>query len=97
MDEQAVRQAAEAHGQANVEGDLRRAGSDLTPEAMAGVKPVMAVMPKPLNGAHIEDVQQNGDEFVVRIRYTGPDGAATIASHWADRDGAPKITKLEVV
>ena len=97
MDENLVRQHAEAHGQATVAGDLKRAGSDLTPEAMAQAPAVMRQMPSPLTASEITGVSGSGDEFVATIRYVGEGGEVLVESRWAERDGRPKITNLQVL
>ena len=97
MNDATVREHAEAHGRAVVEGDLRRAASDLTEGAQAGAGAVMAQLPRPLKDAEVVDVEQAGTEALARIRYSGEDGAVTVASRWADHGGRPMIVGLEVV
>ena len=96
MDETAVRDKAQAHGDATVAGDLRTAGADLTKEAMAQAGGVMAKMPKPLTAAEIRDVTSDGDAFLARIAYLGEDSEAIVVSRWEERDGRPKIVDLAV-
>ncbi len=91
-----IRQHAEAHGQATVAGDLKRAGSYLTPEAMAQAPGVMRSMPSPLTSCEVTAVQSSGDESVATIRYVGEGGELVVESRWAERDGQPKIVDLGV-
>ncbi len=97
MDEQTVRDAAEQHGKAVVARDLRRAGSDLTPEAQSSAGDVMAQLPKELTSADVVGVRSDGGDFVATIRYAGTDTETTVESRWADRGGTPKILELTVV
>lgn len=97
MDEQTVREHAKAHGEATVAGDLRRAGGDLAPEAMAQAPGVMGEMPRSLTGSEIASLTADGDEFVAVIRYRGASGEATVESRWAERDGRPKIVNLRTL
>lgn len=97
MNEDDVRKHAEEHGQAIVAGDLRRAGEDLTEEARGQAGAVMGSMPRPVTAANIESVRTDGDEFVVRIRYSGEDSEAMVDSRWADRDGRPMVVELTAV
>jgi hypothetical protein len=97
MDEETVRQHAEAHGRATVAGDLRAAGSDLTREAVPAAGEVMKRMPGSLSGSAIDSVTAEGDEYVVLIRYSGEDSDAVVESRWAEREGRPKIVDLKVV
>ena len=96
MDEAQVREAAETHGDATARGDLRVAGSYLTKEAIPAAQEVMKSMPEGLNRAEVTSVEGSGDSYVVMIKYGGDGGEVTIESHWAERDGAPKIVGLNV-
>ncbi len=96
MDEASVREHAQAHGQAMVEGDINRAGSDLTKEAMATIGPVMKAMPRPVTNAEIQKVEAAGDEFIVDIRYTGDDSEVTVRSRWIEESGRPKVAEASI-
>lgn len=97
MDEATVRQHAEAHAQAVMQGDNNRAGSDLTKDAMAGVGPVMKAMPNPIVSADVESVQSEGDAYRVTIRYRGSqDDENLVHSTWVDEGGRPKISELKL-
>lgn len=97
MEEATVRQHAESHGRATVEGDLKKAGSDLDKSAYGAAGDVMKKMPTQLSGSEITAIRAEGDEWVVTILYRGDEGSATVDSRWADRDGVPKIVDLKVV
>jgi hypothetical protein len=94
MDEPMVRERAEAHAQAMVDGDLRRAASDLTPEAQAGAAAVMKKMPNPVQGAQVQDVASDGDVVVATILYTGGSAELLVESRWEERDGRAMIVTL---
>ena len=94
MDAGVVRERAEAHAQAMVDGDLRRAASDLTPEAQAGAAAVMKQMPNPVQGGEVQDVASEGDAIVASILYSGATAELLIESRWAERDGRPMIVGL---
>ena len=97
MDEASVREHAQAHGQAIVDGDLRKAGGDLTPEMQATAGDVMKQFPKKVTGAEVVSVEVKGDNAVVNARYSGDEVAVTVESLWAERDGRPKIVEMKVV
>ncbi len=97
MDEQAVRTHAEEHGRAIVEGDLRRAASDLTPEAQAQAPDVMSNFPKRVENAEVISLDVQGEEAVVRARYSGDGKDVVVESRWGERDGRPKILTMKVV
>lgn len=97
MDESTVKQHAEAHGNAVVAGDLRTAGADLTPEVASQAQTVMGQLPRPTTGAEVLKVESAGDDAVrAHILYKGSDSETTVISTWADRDGRPMITNLEI-
>lgn len=97
MEETTVRQHAEDHGQAVVDGDLRKAGSDLTKEGLAAAGTVNPKLPRPVTGATVLSVVAAGDEFVATIHYTGDDAEATVESRWAERDRRPMIVDMKIV
>ena len=97
MDEQTVRTHAEQHGDALVNGDLRRAGGDLTKEAQAQAPDVMSNFPKNVESAEVVSCDVQGEEAVVRALYKGEGKEVTVESRWADRDGRPKIVDMKVV
>jgi hypothetical protein len=94
MDESTVREHAEAHGRAVVAGDLRTAGSDLTPEAASQAPGVMGKLPRPTTGAEVLEVSMEDDRAVVSVLYKGSDAGTTVISTWVDRDGRPMIVDL---
>lgn len=97
MDEAAVRAAATEHAQATVAKDFKTAGSTLTPDAMAQAGDVMKAMPGELDGCEISAVESDGDKTVVTIVYRGGEGEASVRSTWADVEGRPMITDLQIV
>jgi hypothetical protein len=96
VDEATVRQHAQAHGDAVVAGDLRRAGSDLDGEALAQAGEVMKQLPRTLTAAEIESLELEGDVATVRTRYSGDEGSGVVESRWEERDGRPKIVHMRV-
>ena len=95
MDESTVRQHAEAHGRAMVEGDLMRAGGDLTAEAQARARDVMRGLPREIADAEVLTIEAaGGGEYVSRIRYAGEGRDVTVESRWAEREGRPMIVDL---
>ena len=97
MDENTIRQHADAHAQAVVAGDLRKASSDLNDAAKQQAPTVMKSLPRPTTSASVEDVTTEGDAVVARILYAGTDSKATVASRWVEENGRPVITSLEIV
>ncbi|MFN2526952.1 MAG: hypothetical protein ABR505_11935 [Actinomycetota bacterium] len=96
MDEQAVREHAEAHANAVVAGDLRRAGSDLAEGMQETAGEVMRGLPRPVTAASIESLESQGEETTALIRYSGEESSVVVESRWAERDGRPKIVGLRL-
>ncbi len=96
MDDHAVREHAEAHGRAVLEGDLKRAASDLAGEARSQAPDVMARLPRPLRAIEVTSVRAVGEGFEALLVYRGESAETTVASRWAERDGRPLIVELAV-
>ena len=96
MDEASVREQAEAHGRAMVEGDVNRAGGDLMASARAAAGPVMKAMPNPLKSAEVQSIEAQEDGFMVDIRYGGDEQSIVVRSRWVDDEGRPKIAELNL-
>ncbi|HZA20525.1 MAG TPA: hypothetical protein VE889_06695 [Actinomycetota bacterium] len=99
MDESIVRRAAEDHGKALVQGDLKRAGSawyawNDDVKQMAGA--IMPMMPNPVSGAEVIEVRRDGEQFVVTTLYSGQDKKTTVESRWEEREGSAKMVAANV-
>jgi hypothetical protein len=94
MDEALVRKHAEAHASAMVDGDLRRAASDLAPEAQREAGSVMKKMPDPIHSAQIQEVTTDRGSTMTRILYAGTDAQLVVLARWEEREGRPMIVSL---
>ncbi|MGH2693661.1 MAG: hypothetical protein ACRDJJ_02480 [Actinomycetota bacterium] len=99
MDESIVRRAAEDHGQALVQGDLKRAGSHWYAwndevKQMAGS--IMPQMPNPVSAAEVVGVRQDGDQFVAITLYSGQDKLTTVESRWEEQEGRAVMVAAKV-
>ncbi|HET7481873.1 MAG TPA: hypothetical protein VFK89_03335 [Actinomycetota bacterium] len=97
MDESTVREHAEAHGRAMVEGDMRRAGGDLSPEAQKQAPAVMSNFPKRVESAEVVSLSVEGEAAVTQALYKGEGKDVTVEARWEERDGRPKIVDMKVV
>lgn len=97
MDEAAIRAKAQAHGDAVAAGDMRTAGADLLPEALAQAPEVMAGMPKDLSSAEVVEVRSEDGAIYSVAAYRGESGELKVQSRWVENDGDPKISELKVV
>ena len=96
MDENTVRDHAQAHADAVVAGDLRKASGDLTDNAKEQAPAVMKQLPRPTTSATIEAVTADGDEFVASIRYLGESDSHEVRSRWTEEAGRPMIKSFEL-
>ena len=96
MDENQIREHAQAHADAVVAGDLGKASGDLTDNAKQQAPAVMKQLPRPTTSATVEDITAEGDEFVARILYSGESDSTAVNSRWAEESGRPMITQLEL-
>jgi hypothetical protein len=97
MDERAVLERAEAHGEAMRTGDLARAALDLDEGARAQASEVMKALPRKIDSAEVGGSEADGDALVVEIVYAGEGRRTSVRSRWAEREGGLRIVGLEVV
>jgi hypothetical protein len=91
LDEQAVRDGAEAFGDALVAGDVDRAIESLSTELRRNLGEVIALLPLPASEATVESVELGGSAYVVVMRLVGESEEVQIQTRWKDRDGSPTI------
>jgi hypothetical protein len=97
MDQAAVRQHAEAHGQAIVDNDMQKAGGDLSGDVLKYATDIMKQLPRPVTAAEVVTVQDAGDVCLADIRYSGDEKTVDVRSRWQEIDGRPRIVELEVL
>jgi hypothetical protein len=93
MDEQAVRDHAQAFCDALVAGDIDRATADFSQELRRNLGEVLAMLPLPANEATVESVDHGGAGYNVVIRLAGEIDEVVIQTRWKDRDGQPTIVE----
>ena len=95
MEEQDVRERAEALGAALVEGDVGRATEDFSKELRQNLGEVIALLPLPANAATVESVDRAGGAgYTAVLRLTGETDEVEIQTRWKERDG--RATVIEV-
>jgi hypothetical protein len=97
MDTATIRRHAEAHADAVVAGDLRRAAEDLTDSGKADAPAVMDGLPKKIDSASVTDITRKNGESTSVTTYSGEGRDISVLSHWIDVDGRPMITKLTLL
>lgn len=93
MDEQTVRERAQAMGEAVVAGNVDRVIEDFSPELRRNLGEVISLFPLPSKEAEIESVAQGGSSYVVVLRLTGESEEVQVQTRWKDRDGRPTVVE----
>ena len=88
MDEQDVRDHAEALCAAAVAGDIDRVVADFSAELRHNLGEVLALLPLPSNRATVEMIERSGGSgYTVIIRLVGETEEVQVQTRWKDRDG----------
>lgn len=93
MDEQAVRERAQALCDALVAGDIEVATQDFSKELRQNLGEVLSLLPLPSNEATVDSVEHGGSGYNVVIRLVGETDEVQIQTRWKDRDGRPTIVE----
>src|SRR5436190_22265689 len=93
MDEQAVREHAQALCDALVAGDMERASEDFSNELRQRFGEVVALLPLPSSEATVVSVNHGGAGYNVVIRLTGETGEVMLQTRWKDSEGRPTVVE----
>ena len=93
MDEQAVREHAQALCAALVAGDIDRAIGDFSNELRRNLGEVLSLLPLPSSEATVESVEHGGAGFNVVLRIVGETDEVLVQTRWKDRDGRPTVVE----
>jgi hypothetical protein len=93
MDEQTVREHAEALCAALVAGDVGLATEDFSNELRQNLGEVLALLPLPSTEAMVESVEHGGAGYNVVMRLVGEAEEVMIQTRWKDRDGRPTVVE----
>jgi hypothetical protein len=93
VDQEVVREHAEAHCAALLAGDIDRAATDLSKELRSNLGTLIGLMPLPLKEATIESLEQGGSGYLVVLRLVGESEETLLQTRWKERDGRPTIVE----
>jgi hypothetical protein len=93
MNDDEIRQHAQATCNALVTGDVDRLIGDLSDELRRNAGEVVALLPLPVSEASVTSVERNGQAFVVAIQLVGETEEVELQTRWKERDGAPRIVE----
>ncbi len=94
MDDQTVREHAQAFCDALLEGDIDRAIGHLSSELHRNLGEVIALLPLPANEVSIDSLEAGGPGYNVVVKLVGENETVLIQTRWKDRDGTPTIVEL---
>jgi len=95
MDETTIRDHAQAHADAVVNGDMDAITEDFAEELRPQLREIARALPRPVTGAEVMSIETGDPVSVALIRYAGETGGVTIRSEWQEEDGRPRIVKAE--
>lgn len=93
MDEQAVRERAQAFVDALLAGDIGRASQSMSGELQHNLGTVVAMMPLPLTEAVLESVAQTGSGYRAVMRLANDESSMRLETRWKQRDQGPTIVE----
>ncbi len=94
MEEQDVRERAEALCAALVAGDVDLAIRDFSKELHQNLGEVIALLPLPSNDASIVSIERGGSGFAVVVRLAGEIDEVLLQTRWKDRGGHPTMVEV---
>ena len=97
MDEQAVREHAQAHADALLAGDIGKASEQMSKELHATLGQFAAMLPMPMTEASIESVESTPTGYKVILHLVGEGDTLRLETRWKDRDGRPTIVEASRV
>jgi len=97
MDEDTIRERAQALCDALVAGDIDLATSDFSPELRKHLGEVIALLPLPSTEATVQSVNRGGSGFEAALRLVGETEEVVIETRWKDRDGKPTMVEASHV
>jgi hypothetical protein len=91
MDEEAIRERAQALCDALVSGDIELATADFSEELRRNLGEVLSLLPLPANAASVDSVDHAGSGYNVVLRLVGETEEVLIQTRWKDRDDRPTV------
>jgi hypothetical protein len=93
MDEQSVREHAQAHCDALLAGDIGLASQEMSRELQSNLGQMVAMLPLPLTEARVEAIEVTAKGYRAVLHLVGEGGAIRLETRWKDRDGRPTMVE----
>ena len=97
MDEQAVREHAQATCDALLAGDIGKASEQMSKELHATLGQFAAMLPMPMTEASIESIESTPTGYKAVLHLVGEVDTLRLETRWKDRDGRPTIVEASRV
>ena len=97
MDEQAVRDHAQATCDALLAGDIGKAAEEMSRELRANLGSIVGMLPLPLTEATVESIEMTAHGYRAVLHLVGEGGTLSLETRWKDRDGRPTIVEASRV
>jgi hypothetical protein len=95
VEEQDVRERAEALCAALVDGNIETATQDFSKELRQNLGEVIVLLPLPAIEATVDSIERGGGSgFTVVLRLVGETEEVLIQTRWKERDGRPTLIEL---
>jgi hypothetical protein len=97
MDEEAVREHAQATCDALLAGDIGKAAEEMSRELRANLGSIVGMLPLPLTQATVESVDSTPTGYKAVLHLVGEGGTLQLETRWKDRDGRPTMVEASRV
>ena len=97
MDEEAVREHAQATCEALLAGDIGKASEQMSKELRSSLGPIVAMLPMPMTEASIESIESTPTGYKAVLHLVGEGDTLRLETRWKDRDGQPTIVEASRV
>jgi hypothetical protein len=97
MDEQTVRQHADAYCAALVAGDIERAAQELSDQLRSNLGQLVAMLPMPITSGAVELLERTASGFRAVLHLQGEHEETRLQTRWKERDGRPVIVEVSHV
>ena len=97
MDEQLVRDHAQATCDALLAGDIGKAAEEMSKELRANLGSIVGMLPLPLTEATVESIEMTPTGYRTVLHLVGEGGTLSLETRWKDRDGRPTIVEASRV
>jgi predicted ATPase len=93
MNDEDIREHAQAMCDALVAGDVELAVVDFSDELRRNLGEVLALLPLPATEATVESVERGASGYTVMLRIAGAAEEVELQTRWKERDGEPNVVE----